>query len=68
MRRNAALAAAISGFGTLSKAGSGTLTLSGISAYTGATTVNGGHRQYRLIERGDRERRHAQRHRNRLQK
>ena len=36
------LAAAISGFGTLSKAGSGTLTLSGISAYTGATTVNGG--------------------------
>ena len=36
------LAAAISGFGTLSKAGSGTLTLSGISTYSGATTVNGG--------------------------
>ena len=36
------LAAAISGFGTLSKAGSGTLTLSGISTYSGATIVNGG--------------------------
>ena len=36
------LAAAISGDGTLSKLGSGTLTLSGISTYTGATTVSGG--------------------------
>ncbi len=36
------LAAAISGTGTLSKAGPGTLTLTGNSSYTGATTVNGG--------------------------
>ena len=36
------LAAAISGTGTLSKAGAGTLTLTGNSSYTGATTVNAG--------------------------
>ena len=36
------LADAISGTGTLSKAGPGTLTLTGNSSYTGATTVNGG--------------------------
>jgi autotransporter-associated beta strand protein/T5SS/PEP-CTERM-associated repeat protein len=36
------LAAAISGTGTLSKAGPGTLTLTGNSSYTGATTVNAG--------------------------
>jgi autotransporter-associated beta strand protein/T5SS/PEP-CTERM-associated repeat protein len=36
------LAAAISGTGTLSKAGAGTLTLTGNSSYTGATTVSAG--------------------------
>jgi outer membrane autotransporter protein len=39
---NATLAGAIGGSGSLTKIGSGTLTLSGASTYSGATIVNGG--------------------------
>jgi autotransporter-associated beta strand protein len=39
---NSSVAGAISGTGSLNKAGAGTLTLSGISTYTGATNVNAG--------------------------
>ena len=39
---NGAYAGAIGGTGTLGKSGSGTLTLSGTSSYTGATQVNAG--------------------------